>query len=82
MTEKDPALRPTAAEALQRWKVLRDDTWGFQRLWRPRPRDENPIVQVVSDAFSLVSSTTCPPKKLMTSELFQVSILSASIGSS
>lgn len=71
MTNKNPALRPTAEEALQRWKVLRHDTWGLQRLWRPRPRDENPVVQVVSDAFSLVSCTPRPSRRLVTSWLFR-----------
>lgn len=56
MTSGDPALRPTAAEALQRWKILCSNTWGLQRLWRPRPRDANFAVQAVSDVFSLVSS--------------------------
>ena len=59
MTNDDPALRPTAEEALQRWRVLRHDIWGYQRLWRPRRRDENVIVQAVSDVFSLVS--LCAP---------------------
>ena len=58
MTNENPALRPTAVEALQRWKVLRNGTWGLQRLWRPRPRDANFAVQAVTDVFSFVSTTS------------------------
>ena len=55
MTDEDPARRPNAADALQRWKRLSSSTWSLQRLWRPRPRDSNIVVHAVADTFSLVS---------------------------
>ena len=33
MTERDPAARPTAIEALQHWKKIRSKLWAVQRSW-------------------------------------------------
>ncbi|KAI1785359.1 kinase-like domain-containing protein [Ganoderma leucocontextum] len=54
MTRREPAHRPTAANALQQWKAVRRNVWSVQRFWRPRPRGERLVIRAISDVFSLL----------------------------
>ena len=55
MLQRDPSLRPTAANALAQFKQIRNDVWTVHRLWRPRMRDEPLGVAAIFDTISLVS---------------------------
>ena len=62
MTRRDPARRPTAADALQQWKALRRSVWSVHRYWRPRPRGESLLVKAFSDVFSFVRLSLVPER--------------------
>jgi len=53
MTHPDAIERPSAVDALDIWKQVRDAVWTINREWRPRPRREHPIETVVLDSLSL-----------------------------
>jgi len=53
MTLAEPALRPTAKEALAQWQEIRKSISTVNREWRPRQRKEHPLGAVVLDAASL-----------------------------
>lgn len=39
MTQTSPDARPTAAEALNKWKTIRKRVWPTQRVYRLQPQD-------------------------------------------
>lgn len=53
MTALDPEQRPTAGDALREWREIRGTISTIKNEWRPRPRDEDPLSQVVLDVISL-----------------------------
>lgn len=55
MTSRDPSERPSAAQALDEFRVLRQDIWAVHSMWRARKRDEPLIVTALFDIASLVS---------------------------
>ena len=54
MTMHDPAERPSADEALKRFREISQGVWTVHRLWRARLRDESLIESSLWDAVSLV----------------------------
>ncbi|KAI0676776.1 kinase-like domain-containing protein [Trametes maxima] len=56
MTNKDPALRPSAFEALQEWRSIRATLPSQHRFWRVKPYDETFMGSALRDALSFISS--------------------------
>ena len=55
LTNKDPNLRPTAFEAQQMWKYVRDSVSVVNRYWRLREReDDGYITTAMWDVISFV----------------------------
>lgn len=53
MTQKMPASRPTAAEALAQWKAIRRRVSAVHRAWKPRVRDDPWFARVGYDVYAL-----------------------------
>lgn len=49
MTRTDPARRPNATQALQRWRRIRGGMWLWQRMRRLHDVEETPAQTVVLD---------------------------------
>ncbi|KAH9003433.1 kinase-like domain-containing protein [Lactarius hatsudake] len=56
MMQDDPADRPSAAQALQQWRSIRDRVMFLHRRWRPRDRDEAFVVVIAFDVVYVLSS--------------------------
>ncbi|KAI9438640.1 kinase-like domain-containing protein [Lactarius indigo] len=56
MMQSDPADRPSAAQALQQWRSIRDRVMFLHRRWRPRDRDEGFLTVVAFDVVYVLSS--------------------------
>ena len=55
MTKGDPNERPSAAEALQHWRQVRQEVPYMQRRWRLRRRDESSAASLCNDYFFLMT---------------------------
>jgi len=51
MTPRDPSSRPTAEQALQRWRTLRGRINPIHRYWRARERREPALIVAILDAY-------------------------------
>ena len=58
MLAREPSQRPSAADALQHLKTIRQSVSFAERIWRPRKRDEPFVVTALCDAASLVRKFT------------------------
>ena len=57
MMQIDPADRPSAEQALEHWREIRDHVKLLHRRWRPREREES-IIDVISyDIYYIFSYT-------------------------
>ncbi|KAI8984969.1 kinase-like domain-containing protein [Trametes punicea] len=56
MLARNPAERPSAAEALERFREIRRGVSRLQAAWRPRPSDEPLIVTAVLQTASLLTT--------------------------
>lgn len=59
MTARDPALRPTAEEALREWQAVQENTPMLTSVWRLQPVDEGTLVGAVRDTLHPVSVDRC-----------------------
>ncbi|KZT13122.1 uncharacterized protein LAESUDRAFT_639482 [Laetiporus sulphureus 93-53] len=64
MTQRDPSCRPSAVEALTQWRNIRGTISSVQLRWRPRPREEEPVLTAFYEAVSLVSTAAHFGKEL------------------
>ncbi len=56
MVHPDPARRPTAAEAYQKYTAIRKSVSPISQYWSLQPRDSYLLVKVVRHVYSLVSA--------------------------
>lgn len=52
MTQKNPALRPTAAEAFAQWQIIRSRIPFLHRAWGMLRRHDNPIIKAMSEIYA------------------------------
>ena len=64
MMQRDPAARPTAQEALQRWRHIKTRVSLIQRAARLRGRDEGLVYAVLFDVLSFIKVVYILSKKL------------------
>lgn len=54
MMKEDPEQRPTAEEALARYKEIQGRTGRLQSLWRLRKKDESGGMRLLHDIHSAI----------------------------
>ncbi|OBZ71806.1 hypothetical protein A0H81_08236 [Grifola frondosa] len=63
MVQREPSLRPDAAEALRNWQAMRRSIFTVRRQWRVRPRAESLYETMVFDSICFSKVVSSVPRQ-------------------